>query len=126
MTSRPVTYICNRQRKQFNWTNDLNKDLLECYKKKARDDPSMGYMGRIKRYWDIKHPELNHFTAKNLRDLADHIKKKQTVMTTESLNNVTSTNDVDGVTCENIGTDKEITPESTKIITDKEIRSQET
>ena len=47
-------------------------------------------------------------------------------MATESLNNVTSTNYVDGVTCENIGTDKEITPESTKTIADKEIRSQET
>ena len=33
-------------------------------------------------------------------------------MTTESLNNVTSRNSVDGVTCENIGTDKEITPET--------------
>ena len=62
------------------------------------------YMGRIKRYWDIKHPELNHFTAKNLRDHADCIKKKQVVMTTESLNNVTSTNSVDGITCRNIGT----------------------
>ena len=45
----------------------------------------------------IKHPELNHFTAKNLRDHADRIKKKQVVMTTESLNNVTSTNSVDEV-----------------------------
>ena len=86
----------------------------------------MGYMSRIKRYWDIKHPELNQFTAKNLRDHADRIKKKQVVMTTESLNNVTSTNSVNGVTCENIGTDKEITPESTKTIADKEIRSEET
>ena len=63
MTSRPVKYIRNRQRKQFNWTNELNTDLLECYNK-ARDDPSMGYMGRIKRYWDIKHPELNHLQLK--------------------------------------------------------------
>ena len=125
MTSRPVTYIRNRQRKQFNWTNKLNKDLLECYNK-ACDDSSMCYMDRIKRYWDIKHPELNQFTAKNLRDHADCIKKKQVVMTTESLNNVSSTNSVNGVTCENIGTDKEITPESTKTIADKEIRSEET
>ena len=124
MTSRPVTYIRNRQRKQFNWTNELNKDLLECYNK-ARDDPSMGYMSRIKRYWDIKHPELNQFTAKNLRGHADRIKKKQVVVTTESLNNVTSTNSVNGVTCENIGTDKEITPESTKTIANKEIQSEE-
>ena len=50
MTSRPVTYIRNRQRKQFNWINELNKDLLECYDK-ALDDLSMGYMGRIKRYY---------------------------------------------------------------------------
>ena len=42
MTSRPVTHIRNHQRKQFNWTNELNKDLLEWYKK-ARDDPSLGY-----------------------------------------------------------------------------------
>ena len=47
-------------------------------------------------------------------------------MTTESLNNVTSTNSVNGVTYENIGTDKEITPKSTKTIADKEIRSEET
>ena len=46
-------------------------------------------------------------------------------MATESLNNVTSRNCVDDVTCENVGTDKEITPESTKTITDNEIRSQE-
>ena len=45
----------------------------------------------------IKHPELNHFTAKNLRDHADRFKKRQVVMTTESLNNVTSTNSVDEV-----------------------------
>ena len=55
MISRPITYICNCQRKLFNWTNQLNKDLLECYNK-ARDDPSFGYMGRINRYWDVKHP----------------------------------------------------------------------
>ena len=46
-------------------------------------------------------------------------------MTAESLSNITSTNSVDGVTCENIGTDKEITPESAKTIADNEIRSQE-
>ena len=46
-------------------------------------------------------------------------------MTTESLNIVTSTNSDDGVTYENIRTDKEITPESRKFITDNEIRSQE-
>ena len=80
-------------------------------------------MGRIKRYWDIKHPELNYFTAKNLRDHADRFREKQVVMTTESLNNVTNTNSVDGVTCENIRTDKEIFPQSTKIIADNEIRS---
>ena len=94
--------------------------------KKARDDPSMGYMGRIIRYWDIKHQELNQFTAKNLRDHADRIKKKQVAMSTESLNNVTSTNSVDSITCENIGIVKEIIPESTKTIADKKIRSEET
>ena len=71
---------------------------------------------------DIKHSELNYSTAKNLRDHADRIKKKQVVMTTESLNYVTSTKSVDSLTCENIGTDNEITPEGTKTITDNEIR----
>ena len=46
-------------------------------------------------------------------------------MTTENLNNVTSSNSVDDVTCENIRTDKGITFQSTKIIADNEIRSQE-
>ena len=53
------------------------------------------------------------------------MQKRQVVMTTESLNNVTSTNSADAVTCENIRTDKEITPESIKTIADNEIRSQE-
>ena len=123
MTARPVTYIRNRQRKQFNRANELNKDFLECYNK-ALDDPSLGYMGSIKKYWDIKHLELNYITAKNLRDHADCIKKKQVVLTAEGLN-VTSRNSVDGVTYENIRTDLEITPESAKTIADNEIQSQE-
>ena len=46
-------------------------------------------------------------------------------MTTESLNNVASTNSVDGETCENIVTDKWITTETIKTITDNKIWSQE-
>ena len=82
-------------------------------------------MGRINRYRDIKDPQLNYFIAENLRDHKDRIKQKQVVMTTEGLNIVTSTNSIDGVTCEDIRTGKEITPESTKTTADNEIRSQE-
>ena len=72
MTSRPSCKIYSQPSKK---AIQLNKDLLEFYNK-ARDDSSSGYMGRIKRDWDIKHPELNYFTAKNPRDHADRIKKK--------------------------------------------------
>ena len=65
-------------------------------------------MGRINRYRDIKDPQLNYFIAENLRDHKDRIKQKQVVMTTEGLNIVTSTNSIDGVTCEDIRTGKEL------------------
>ena len=81
-------------------------------------------MGRIKRDWDIKHPELNYFTAKNPRDHADRIKKKISCPDNRKFN-VTSTNTVKGVTCENIRIDEENAPESIKSIADNETRSQE-
>ena len=43
MNSRPITYLCNHQKKHFDWTNELNKDLLEFYNK-VHDDPSMRYI----------------------------------------------------------------------------------
>ena len=40
-------------------------------------------MNRMKQFWDEKHPELNSFTLKNLRDHVSSIIKRKVVMETD-------------------------------------------
>ena len=78
MAQKPVS--CRRNRdysKQFEWTYEPNEDLHRCYNK-ARKDPRIGYMNRLKSYWDEIHPELSNFTSKNLRDQASRVEKRKT------------------------------------------------
>ena len=43
-----VSYRRNRDySKSFAWTYELNKDLYKCYVK-AKEDPKIGYMNRLK------------------------------------------------------------------------------
>lgn len=57
-TTKTISYRRNRDhKKQFNSTYELNNDLLDCYTK-AREDPSKGYMKKIKNLWDTLRPEL--------------------------------------------------------------------
>ena len=78
MAQKPVNYRRNRNySKQFEWTYELNEDLHRCYNK-ARKDPRIGYMNRLKSYWDEIHPELSNFTSKNLRDQASRVEKRKT------------------------------------------------
>ena len=57
---KPVSYLRNRDySKQFNWTEDLNEDVYKCYVK-AKSDPKIGYMNRLKSHWDELHPEFIH------------------------------------------------------------------
>ena len=50
---------------------------------KSKSDPRIGYMNRMKQFWDEKHPELNSFTSKNLRDHVSSIIKRKVVMETD-------------------------------------------
>ena len=43
---------------------------------KAKSDPNIGYMNRMKKLWDEIHPELTFFSAENLRDQASRVKKQ--------------------------------------------------
>ena len=53
----------------------------------------------MKKLWDNIHPELNHFSNKNLRDIASKI-EKDNVVTETKFNNVTvkSYNDNNDIT----------------------------
>ena len=84
MTSaRTTSYRRNRDySKSFKWTYELDKDLFACYEK-AKLDPRIGYMNRLKTNWDEKHPELANFSAKNLRDHVSSIIKRRVVMETD-------------------------------------------
>ena len=68
--------------KKFNWTYELKEDLYGCYKK-AKKDPKLRYMKRMKEYWDEIHLELVFFTERNLREQETGIEKDRTVMATE-------------------------------------------
>ena len=78
MTQNSGRYRRNRDySKQFERSYELNEDLHRCYNK-ARKDPRIGYMNRLKSYWDETHPELSNVTSKNLRDRASRIEKRKT------------------------------------------------
>ena len=93
-----ISYRRNRDyTKSFKWTYELDKDLYQCCIK-AKSDPRIGYMNRLKQYWDEKHPELNTFSSKNLRDHVSSIIKRKVIMETdfniEHQDNVTESNNV--------------------------------
>ena len=77
MRQKSVSYRQNRDySKQFEWTYGLNEDLHRCYNK-ARKGPRIGYMSRLKLYWDEIHPELNNVKSENLRDQASRVEKRK-------------------------------------------------
>ena len=47
---------------------------------KAKEAPKLGYMNRLKEYWDEIHPELNYFSSKNLRDHVSSIIKRKVTL----------------------------------------------
>lgn len=81
----PASYLRNRDySRQFNWTEPLNDDILQCYIR-AKSDPSKGYMKRMKNYWDELHPELSHFSVKQLREQATRVEKKRVANDNEQI-----------------------------------------
>ena len=65
-----ASYRRNRDySKQFAWTHELNEDLYKCYRK-AKEDPSIGYINRLKNYWDKIYPQFSYLSSKRLRDQA--------------------------------------------------------
>ena len=57
------------------WTYELNRDVYQCYIK-ARENPKIGYMKRMKQYWDNLHPEFTNFNEKQLRQQATFVESK--------------------------------------------------
>ena len=79
---KSVSYRQNQDySKSFAQTYELNKDLYKSYVK-AKEDPKIGYMNRLKEYWEEIHPELNYFSSKNLRDHVSSIIKRNVIMET--------------------------------------------
>ena len=46
-------------------------------------DRRIGFMNRLKNYWDKIHPQLSFFTSKNLQDQASRVEKRRIVMTAQ-------------------------------------------
>ena len=72
MPAKP-SYRRNRDyTKQFDWTYHLKRDVYNCYLR-AKEISKIGYMKRLKNYWDKLHPEFNFLSDKNLRDQASRM-----------------------------------------------------
>ena len=86
---KSVIYRRNRDYcKQFDQIYELNQDLYKCHME-ARKVPKIGYMARMKKTWDILHPELNHLTEKYLGQQATYIEKRGYLL---QIANVTNSN----------------------------------
>ena len=85
--TKSISYHRNRNyTKYFEWTYELNKDVYRCYTQ-ARSDPRVGYMKRLKKYWDHLHPGLNCFNEKQLRQQATFVESKALILETNLNNN---------------------------------------
>ena len=117
-----LSYRRNRDySSQFKWTSELKQDVFRCYKL-ARSNPRIGCIKRMKNLWDNIHPELNHFSDKNLRDIANRIEKDNIVVET-GFNNLTvkSYNDNNDMTDKSQG-DGEEQRDNDNVITPKNIQ----
>ena len=80
-----ASYRRNRNySKQFAWTHELNVDLCKCYRK-AKEDPSIGYINRLKNYWDEIYPQFSYLSFKRLRDQASRVEQRKIAMTTQNI-----------------------------------------
>ena len=89
------------------FTYGLNQDVFRCYKE-AKSEPRIRHMKRMKKLRDNIHPELNHFSHTNIRNIASRVEKDNIAMETE-FNNITvkSYNDKNDVTENSQGDDDE-------------------
>ena len=64
-----ISYRRNRDyTKSIEWTEQLKRDLYECYLQSEADKPR--FMQRLKTIWDEKHRDMNYISAKNLNERA--------------------------------------------------------
>ena len=90
-TTTSVSYRRDRDySKQFKWTDELNKDLYNCYTK-ARENPKKGDMERMKMLWDNLHPELSYFNGKYLRQQSTYITQRGYILETRTENDQETT-----------------------------------
>ena len=89
------------------FTYGLKQDGFRCYKE-AKSEPRIRHMKRMKKLRDNIHPELNHFSHTNIRNIASRVEKDNIAMETE-FNNITvkSYNDKNDVTENSQGDDDE-------------------
>ena len=60
----------------------MNEDIYKCYVR-AKSDPKIGYVNKMKKLWDKIPPELILFSGKTLRDQVSRVEKNRVVMETE-------------------------------------------
>ena len=91
-----IAILCER-------TNVYLSYIYQCYTK-ARENPQIGYMKRMKEYWDNLNPKFINFNEKQLRQQATFAQSKGSIIET-NLQLTTNRNENSPQISEHINTD---------------------
>ena len=88
----------------FVWTYEVNCDVYQCYTK-ARENPKISYMKRMKQYWNNLHPEFTNFNEKQLREQATFVESKGLILETNLQPATTNSNESAPEVTKHVNTD---------------------
>ena len=84
-TKQKTKSICYRRNRDytnhFEWSYELIRDVYQCYLK-AGQISTIGYIKRMKKYWDELHPQLSYFSEKQLYQQDSFVKSKGLLLDT--------------------------------------------
>ena len=88
----------------FVWTHELNRDVYQCYNK-ARENPKISYMKRMKQYWDNLHTGFTNSNEKQMRKQTTFVESESLILETHLQPTTTNRNENSPEITELINTD---------------------
>ena len=88
----------------FVWTHELDRDVYQCYNK-ARENPKISYMKRMKQYWDNLHTGFTNSNEKQMRKQATFVESEGLILETHLQPTTTNRNENSPEITELINTD---------------------
>ena len=101
----------------FVWTHELNRDVYQYYNK-ARENPKISCMKRMKQYWDNLHTGFTNSNEKQMRKQATFVESEGLILETHLQPTTTNRNENSPEITELINTD--VLNDDVMDITDRE------